>query len=467
MGYGEPGNRQLVVILRPAGLAYDPVPSPLPGILRRFEARMTPLSARTEYAPSGLSRDLGALAKYRAVEADDNVLDKLAYELMKSKAVDGAYVKPAPALPQINTMQPNAPAATGPTPDYRRDQRYLNAATDGIDAAFAWTLPGGKGEGVTIIDIEQGWNFGHENLVHNKLGLVAGKNGYYGDHGTAVVGEMGGDGRGFGVTGICADAMIGAVSWIAPDLRTPWGISVAIEQAADRLSPGDIMLIEIHSPGPQHDAAGSPQNGYIPVEWWPDNFDAILEATERGIIVVEAAGNGACDLDDPIYETPEMVDGRSIFGPDWSNSLNRKNRDSGAILVGAGAPPPLPFGPQHGPDRSRLDFSNWGSSLDAQGWGRQVTTCGYGDLQGGVQDRWYTGQFSGTSSASPIIAGALGCLQGIRRAQGRTPLTSIQARDMLRASGSPQRSAPGAPLTQRIGARPNLRDLINLSNAIA
>jgi hypothetical protein len=51
---------------------------------------------------------------------------------------------------------------------------------------------------------------------------------------------------------------------------------------------------------------------------------------------------------------------------------------------------------RHGPDRSRLDFSKFGKAVDVQGWGREVTTCGYGDLQGGNnEDFWYTDQFSG------------------------------------------------------------------------
>jgi len=37
------------------------------------------------------------------------------------------------------------------------------------------------------------------------------------------------------------------------------------------------------------------------MEFWPDNFLALKMATEKGIIVVEAAGNGAENLDDPIY----------------------------------------------------------------------------------------------------------------------------------------------------------------------
>ena len=66
-----------------------------------------------------------------------------------------------------------------------------------------------------------------------------------------------------------------------------------------------------------------------------------------------------------------------------------------------------------GPDRSRLDFSNYGARVDVQGWGREVTTTGYGDLQGGLnEDLWYTDHFSGTSSASPVVVGALAANAG-------------------------------------------------------
>ena len=112
-------------------------------------------------------------------------------------------------------------------------------------------------------------------------------------------------------------------------------------------------------------------------------------------------------------------------------------------MVGAGAPPPGTHGRDHGADRSRLDFSNYGALVDAQGWGREVTTTGYGDLQGGsIEDLWYTDQFSGTSSASPIVVGALGCVQGFLRAAGRAPLTPAgraqpAAQHRLAAAGRP------------------------------
>ena len=120
-------------------------------------------------------------------------------------------------------------------------------------------------------------------------------------------------------------------------------------------------------------------------------------------------------------------------------------------------PPSNTHGSNHGPDRSRLDFSNFGALVDAQGWGREVTTSGYGDLQGGAnEDEWYTDQFSGTSSASPVVVGALGCVQGVLRSRGRVPLSPAQARELLRATGSQQQDAPGRPRTPWIGNRPDL-----------
>ncbi|HEX2120505.1 MAG TPA: S8 family serine peptidase, partial [Thermoanaerobaculia bacterium] len=228
--------------------------------------------------------------------------------------------------------------------------------------------------------------------------------------------------------------------------------SKAIINAANLLSAGDIILIELHRPGPRFNfTAPQGQRGFIAVEWWPDDLAAIQFAVAKGVIVVEAAGNGFENLDDPIYSVRPAG-----FPANWVNPFKRNPVDSGAIVVGAGAPPSGNFGA----DRSRLDFSNWGALVDAQGWGREVVTCGYGDLQGGQsEDLWYTKQFSGTSSASPIVVGAAACVQGWLRAAGRPLLTPAQMRSRLRSTGSPQQNGPNGPATQRIGNRPNLRQL--------
>src|SRR6185503_17183062 len=108
--------------------------------------------------------------------------------------------------------------------------------------------------------------------------------------------------------------------------------------------------------------------------------------------------------------------------------------DSGAIMVGAGGPPRAGFS-----DRARLDFSNYGGRVDVQGWGRKVATLDYGDLQAcddDARDRHYTGEFSGTSSASPIVAGAAVILEGVARSKGAI-ITPRNLRDLLRRTGTP------------------------------
>lgn len=396
------------------------------------------------------------LSRYYRVETDAARLDAVAEKLLGHDAVVGAYVKPPAEPPQrLNDMEPAPEDAPPATPDFSARQGYLDPAPGGIDARFAWTSPGGRGAGVQIIDVEGAWRFTHEDLLQNQGGVIGGTPPAdlgWRNHGTAVAGEFGGDDNALGIAGICPQANVRAISIFGPGA----GSSVAIRQAASALNPGDIILIELHRPGPRNGfAVRADQMGYIAIEWWPDDFDAILFATSRGVIVVEAGGNGAENLDDALYNTPGAG-----FPPGWANPFNRSARDSGAIVVGAGAPPPGTHGVDWGPDRSRLDFSNYGSVVDVQGWGREVTTTGYGDLQGGTnEDVWYTDRFSGTSSASPIVVGAVGAYQGVMRARG-TPKTPAQVRSLLRSTGSPQQDAPGRPATQRIGNRPNLRAMI-------
>ncbi len=470
-------ERELIVIARPeAGLrvsaeTVDSVTgidvSPLARFVKSEGVSLRPLfgvgEERLKYQVAGLEAMTGAkmpdLSLYYRVDASDERLDKLAERFRTQPFVEAAYVKPPAELPQINNMTALAVEAPLLTPDFTVRQGYLDAAPGGIDARFAWTQPGGGGSGVGIIDIEGAWRFTHEDLRQNKGGVVGGTQSSdlgWRNHGTAVVGEFGGDRNSFGITGISPDALVRAISIFDGLARA--SSAGAIRQAADMLNPGDIILIELHRAGPRYNFQRRPdQLGYIAIEWWPDDFDAIRYATSRGIIVVEAAGNGAENLDDNIYDT-----GAQGFPTAWTNPFDRANRDSLSIVVGAGAPPPGTHSRDHGTDRSRLDFSNCGALLDAQGWGREVTTCGYGDLQGGAnEDFWYTDIFGGTSSASPIVVGAIGCVQGVLRARGRTPLSPLRARELLRITGSPQLDEPGRPRSQRIGNRPDLTQFIS------
>ncbi len=481
------GQRELIVVtkpneaLQPGAETFASVSqgSPLDDLLSRANVTLRPLFGPGSHEGDGFAASLDGsaggheprevppeLAKYLHVDAPDAELEAIAAELRAHDAVEAAYVKPAgeppvagpliverksgPApriVPEVNDMQPSAEEAPAATPDFSTRQGYLDPAPGGINARYAWTLPGGRGAGINIIDCEWSWNRTHEDLTANQGSVVVGSAGGNSDHGTAVSGEMGGSRNGLGIIGICPDAFRQYAAFSKPS-------ATVIKEAADKLSAGDLLLLEIHRPGPG--ANGSGQDGYIAIEWWPDDYDAIKYAVGKGIIVVEAAGNGARNLDAAIYDTPGTG-----FPSNWSNPFRRSARDSGAILVGAGAPPPNTHGNNWGADRSRLDFSNHGAAVDAQGWGREVTTTGYGDLQGGSDSNlWYTDRFSGTSSASPIVTGALAATQGVLRAQGLTKLDPARARRLLRQTGTPQQDEPGRPMTQRIGNRPDLRQLI-------
>ncbi|MFD5270400.1 S8 family peptidase [Streptomyces sp. NPDC058335] len=439
-----------------------------------FDTDLARLGRRAQQTPrAGESADqaeenLGRMVRFYQVDAPEERLEELAQRLRELDVIETAYVKPAAELARtgteartwtrpyfraherkespINDMAPIGPDAPSMTPDYAVRQIYLDPGPAGINARHAWKQPGGTGKGVRVIDCEWGWRFGHEDLLQNQGGVISGINSTDTNHGTAVLGEISGDTNGFGVTGIAPDAVISASSFSLPT-------ATAIRAAADRLGPGDVLLLEIHRPGPR--ATGTGQQGFIAVEWWPDDFLAIRYATGKGVVVVEAAGNGAENLDDPVYDKSP---GFPLW---WTNPFRRSLLDSGAVVVGAGAPPPGTHGADWGPDRSRLDFSNFGSCLDTQGWGREVTTTGYGDLQAGENpDFWYTDRFSGTSSASPIVVGAVACVQGVLKASDRSPLDGWQVRDLLRNTGWPQQDAPGRPATQRIGNRPDLSQLI-------
>jgi len=406
-----PLKHELIVIakkkaaLRASGATVIAAPSikvsPLNDLLDSEGIQMRPLFGASEddiikeasiLAPSAPTK-VPDLSVFYKIEAPEEKLDKLCESLLNQDVVEAAYVKPPIELPDhMNPMTPSVVAPPAITPDFTGRQGYLDASPGGIDARHAWTIAGGKGTGIKIIDLEHGWQFSHEDLQVNSLGLLGGTNAASTNHGTAVIGQIGGDENNFGIIGIAPEAKVGGVSW------SSMSASTAIRTAADQLSAGDIMLLEGHMAGPRHNfRAPQGQKGFIAIEWWPDMFAAIQYAISRGIIVIEAAGNGAEDLDDSLYDIRP-----SGFPSSWVNPFNTSNPSSGAVLVGAGAPPPGTNGQNHGTDRSRLGFSNYGSRVDVQGWGRAVTSTGYGDLQGVHQDRWYTDNFSGTSSASIV-----------------------------------------------------------------
>jgi hypothetical protein len=385
----------------------------------------------------------GARSQYFSIDADDAAVDDIVEAMRARSDVAAAYAKPRGFVPRVAR-----PASRPPLPDLTTLQTYLGPAPGGVGAIAAWNTPGGDGDDVRVVDVEENWNFDHEDLQTNSLRVVAGTPPLVGnDHGTAVIGIIGSDHAFRGTTGIAPASSIGGAA-----ISTGTTVATTIDLAARALRAGDILLIEWEVPGP-----GGPS---IPVEWWPAELLAIQTAVTGGIIVVSAAGNGGVKLDDVPYDTALAGAG---FPLDWMNPFRRGVKDSGSILVGAGAPPPGTNGMNHGPDRSRLPESNFGDCVDVQGWGREVATTGYGDIdRSGVlnPNQFYTSAFPQTSAAAAIVAGVIACVQGARKKAGKALWDSFAARRALRdpRNGTPQ----PAPATERIGPRPNLAVLLGL-----
>lgn len=101
-------------------------------------------------------------------------------------------------------------------------------------------------------------------------------------------------------------------------------------------------------------------------------------------------------------------------------------------------------------------MANYGSRIDCYAWGEKVTTC-YSNLQGNTQI--YTDNFNGTSSATPIVAGAVLAIQGIIQASRGNRLNPAEIRNILTdpSLGTPSEN----PVFDRIGVMPNLCSIID------
>ncbi len=369
------------------------------------------------------------------------------FQIVLSTGVDpGNFLGDLQALATVEVAEfvPLPAPLPAVTPDFTGNQGYLGPAPDGIDADFSVTIPGGDGTGITIYDVEYEWNQTHEDLSQAagvalllNPGDVAVGPFNNNDHGTAVLGELIADNDTKGVTGISFGADIG----LAPANTQNLGYNVAnaILLAVADGKAGDVILIEQQTAACSAGPCDATQVGCGPVEWGQAAFDAIQTAVANRITVVEAAGNGNVNLDQAAC----------------NSRFDRTVRDSGAIIVGAGGAGGA------GNDRERLGFSSYGSRVDVQGWGASVMTTGYGTSYVNPDDStnpnfFYRSTFGGTSSASPIVTGAVANLQGIALQMFGTPLLPFQIRSLLQGTGSPQLG----DTSRNIGPRPDLQGAI-------
>lgn len=329
-------------------------------------------------------------------------------------------------------------------PSYQSFQTYLQNGTTGINAEEVWSFYNNHGEGIKVYDIEYFFNETHTDLPNVTICGPTPEDpfgGGGGDHGTAVLGEIASLNNGIGTTGIAyeSDLFFGGCYY---DFN--YELENALIESTMHLNPNDVVLIEQQTYGPNYDESQGSQYGLVAVEWIKEFYDAIQVVVGQGIIVVEAAGNGQQNFDDPIYSIDN--DGHYPF---------LEGNGSGAIIVGAGSVGTSDV------ERSTMWFSNYGSAVSVQGNGESIYSTGYGDLFSDTHDEFYTADFGGTSGASPIVTGAVALLNSTYfNATGLT-LTRDQIVSIFILTGQPQNDGDFTAAEAHIGPLPNIKAAID------
>lgn len=370
------------------------------------------------------------LLNYYIVENQGDIdVQALLAKFEKSSLIETAYLQeeetpPEERLPNLSVNPYDEPRLTR--------QGYLEPAPLGINAPYAWSINGGDGKGTTFVDMEYGWLLSHEDLVNQKIELMSGQNkSEHHDHGTSVLGIVSAEDNNIGGIGIAPKAKVKVVSQIRDNGN--YNTADAILSAVNNMQAGDILLLEAQA---TYDGYGD--KNYFPVEVKPDIFDAIRMGTNKGIIIIEAGANGGNDLDQFRDRNGKQVLNRN--SPDF--------KDSGAIMVGA-ASARVPH--------KRSYFSNYGSRVDVYGWGNAVDTTDAKPSE--FITNLYTSSFAGTSSASPIIAGAAASIQGIAKNNKGKVYTPSQLRNILSDPSTGTKSNDS--ISDKIGVLPDLKAILS------
>ncbi|ENQ3077359.1 S8 family serine peptidase [Bacillus cereus] len=370
------------------------------------------------------------LLNYYVIQVSKNrQAEVLVEKLKQSPLIENVYIKEPANVTPPEVQMPNL--FLNPYDDPRfENQGYLKEAPYGINAPYAWGIKGGDGEGITFADMEYGWLLDHEDLKNQNIELISGKNtDAHAAHGTSVLGIVSAEDNQIGNIGIAPKATVKVVSQIRDDGSN--NKADAILSAVNHLHAGDVLLLEAQS------AYEGYRDKYLPVEVQPDVFDAIRTGTDKGIVIIEAGANGWNDLDEF-----KNKDGKKVL-----NRNSKDFKDSGAIMVGA-AVPAVPHG--------RSWFSNYGSRIDVYGWGDKVDTTSAESNRNAKN--LYTSSFNGTSSASPIIAGAAVSIQSIAKEHLGQPYKPSELRDILSNPNTGTQS--GEPDYDRIGVLPDLKAIL-------
>jgi serine protease len=393
-------------------------------------------------------------------DGDPQRLQELIELIAKSPHVDAVFI----SHDEITTTGPTVASTT-----MTRPQGYFNNSHEGLGIDTVQDrFPQANGEGIRLVDIEQGWFVTHPDLQLNGGTLLAGDNvaeaatgsgaRLLGMHGLMVLGILAAKDNGAGIKGIVPKTEIGLSSeryLNAAGTGFNGDILSAIYEAYWWLRPGDVLLFENQFAPPSITVGGVPKTGTrVPVEIMWEVYDWIKALTQKGVIVIEPVGNnelGGISLDTVVLPSANGG-GFPLF-----------SGDSGSILVAAGR------NQDANPSFTRLPSSNFSSYTDcfADGdllWALDLPSTGAvpQNLQN-LTSAQFKALFSkvgsgGTSSAAAIIAGAAVLLQSLARSKDRI-ISPTKMREILRHStwNTRPQNFPG----QGIGVMPDLVRILN------
>ncbi|UPL08965.1 Subtilisin BL [Pseudomonas sp. IsoF] len=339
----------------------------------------------------------------------------------------------------------NANEQAQPTPDFEALQRYLSepdSSAKGLNIRNAWQA-GVQGRGVRVHFSDGGLYANHEDLRGNpRLKVIPPTVDSEPDHGTASVGVLLAHDNGVGMTGICHAAELFLYDNRAYDAR---GYSQTLKKLLAYARAGDIVGVN------RQTANVNVLGTFLPSlhdrTWW----DVTRSLTERGVVVLNAACNGTSVSD----HNARTTQGYGVDLEQWRYFDDHGEAD--AILVGA----------CHSWDGKPHQYSNYNYRYRMlNGWGDSVATLGYGALQDkNGHDRDYTSTYGGTSSATPMVTGALALIQSYAIEQHHLYLNADQMHLLVMQSGYKDATLPDASRLP-MGARPNVLGALVLLDQI-
>ena len=359
-----------------------------------------------------------------AGENAKNVAGNLVQLLNEWHAViETAYIAPPP----------NDPPFDPTINEHYDEQEYLWPAPESIDAAYAWDFPGGRGQGQSLVDLEQGWLLKHEDLGNRTIIEISGENYASWDHGAAVLGIIAANPDNTeGCVGIAPEA--GSIRVVSSwRTSTNYNVTLAVESALYEMAFGDVLLIEADADV----TVGGTLYPNAPVEYELLAYQAIRLATALGVVVVEAAGNRDHDLNGLMDASGKAVFDRTKPG---------EFLDSGAIIVAAAS---------SAEPHTKISTSNHGNRIDCYAWGENVKTLSSDGTEGTID---LYDDFGETSAAAAIIAGVALVVQGLAENGPGYRFGPRHLRTIL--SNPATGTRPVAADECRLGVMPNLREII-------